>query len=102
MITLNCIHVTLYFYKNTFNVSTVRIKIARSTIGYSEVEEVALRLPLADGEPLGLLLGPLDGDWVLLGASDGITLGLWLGWLEKVIVGLPVADGESLGLLLYP
>jgi len=36
MITLNCIYVTLYFYKNTFNVSTVRIKIARSTIGYSE------------------------------------------------------------------
>ena len=39
MITLNCIYVTLYFYKNTFNVSTVRIKIARSTIGYSEGEE---------------------------------------------------------------
>ncbi len=38
MITLNCIYVTLYFYKNTFNVSTVRIKIARSTIGYSEVD----------------------------------------------------------------
>jgi len=36
MMTLNCIYVTLYFYKNIFNVSTVRIKIARSTIGYSE------------------------------------------------------------------
>ena len=43
------------------------------------LEEVALRLPLADGELLRLLLGPLDGDSVLLGASDGITLGLWLG-----------------------
>jgi hypothetical protein len=37
VITLNCIYVTLYFYNNTFNVSIVRIKIARSTIGYSEV-----------------------------------------------------------------
>jgi len=37
MINLNCIYVTLYFYKNIFNVSTVRIKIARSTVGYSEV-----------------------------------------------------------------
>jgi len=27
----------LYFYKNTFNVSIVRIKFTRSTIGYSEV-----------------------------------------------------------------
>ena len=33
----NCIYVTLYFYKNTFNVPVVRIKIARSTIDYSEV-----------------------------------------------------------------
>jgi len=32
-----------------------------------------------DGESLGLLPGPLDGDRVLLGASDGTTLGLWLG-----------------------
>ncbi len=37
MITLNCIYVTLYFYKNMFNVSIIRIKNARSTIGYSEV-----------------------------------------------------------------
>ena len=37
LITLNCIYVTLYFYKNMFNVSIVRIKYARSTIGYSEV-----------------------------------------------------------------
>jgi len=37
-ITLNCIYVTLYFYKNTFNVSIVRIKVARSTIGSSEVD----------------------------------------------------------------
>jgi len=36
LITLNCIYVTLYFYKNMFNVSIVRIKYARSTIGYSE------------------------------------------------------------------
>ncbi len=36
MITLNCIYVTLSFYKNMFNVSIVRIKYARSTIGYSE------------------------------------------------------------------
>ncbi len=38
----------------------------------------------------------------MLGASDGITLGLWLGSLEEVALGLPVADGESLGLLLGP
>ena len=36
MITLNFFDVTLYFYKNMFNVSIVRIKYARSTIGYSE------------------------------------------------------------------
>ncbi len=40
MITLNCIYVTLYFYKNMFNVSLVRIKYARSTIGYSEEGDV--------------------------------------------------------------
>jgi hypothetical protein len=38
----------------------------------------------------------------LLGASDGITLRLWLGWLEDDALGLPLADGESLGLLLGP
>jgi len=38
----------------------------------------------------------------LLGALDGITLGLWVGWLEKVALGLPLADGESLVLLLGP
>jgi hypothetical protein len=35
----------------------------------------------------------------LLGASDGITLGLWLGCLEEVALGLLAEDGESLGLL---
>ncbi len=44
MITLNCIYVTLYFYKNTFNISTVRIKITRSTIGYSEVAKLLFSL----------------------------------------------------------
>jgi len=44
------------------------------------LEEVALGLLVEDGESLGLLPGPLDGDRVLLGASlDGTTLGLWLG-----------------------
>ncbi len=57
---------------------------------------------MADGESLGLLLGPLDGDRVLLGASDGITLGLWLGQLEEVALGLPLADRELLRLLLGP
>jgi len=36
----------------------------------------------------------------MLGASDGITLGLWLSLLEEVALGLPLADGESLRLLL--
>jgi len=38
----------------------------------------------------------------LLGASDGITLGLWLGWLEEVALGLPLADGELLRLQVDP
>ncbi len=42
MITLNCIYVTLYLYKNMFTVSIVRIKYARSTIGYSEAPSLAL------------------------------------------------------------
>jgi hypothetical protein len=43
-------------------------------------EGVTLGLPVADGESLGLLVSPFDGDRVLLfGVSDGITLGLWLG-----------------------
>ncbi len=41
--------------------------------------EVALGLSVVDGELIGLLLGPLDRDSVLLCALDGITLGLWLG-----------------------
>ena len=38
----------------------------------------------------------------MLGALDGITLGLWLGLLEEVALGLPLADGEPLRLLLGP
>ncbi len=58
----NCISVTLYFYKNTFNVSVVRIKIARSTIDYSEV-------PPADAARVaGPLLPPVPDD-----DDDGIV-----------------------------
>jgi len=38
----------------------------------------------------------------LFRALDGITLGLWLGWLEEVALGLPMADGDSLRLLIGP
>ena len=38
----------------------------------------------------------------MLGALDGITLGLWLSSLEEVALGLLVEDGESLGLLPGP
>jgi hypothetical protein len=64
------------------------------------LEVVALGLPLADGESLGVLLCPLDVDRVLLGASGGITIGLWLGLLEGGALGLPLADKELLRLLL--
>ena len=37
-ITSNCIHVSYIVTINTYNVSIVRIKLARSTIGSSEVE----------------------------------------------------------------
>ncbi len=66
------------------------------------MEEVALGLPLANGESLRLLLGLLDRDRVLLASSHRITLGLWLGWLEEVALGLPLANGESLRLLPGP
>ncbi len=36
----------------------------------------------------------------MLSASDGITVGLWLGCLEEVALGLLLAEGELLQLLL--
>jgi hypothetical protein len=79
MITLNCIYVTLYFYKNTFNVSTVRIKIARSTIGYSEEPNSLFRvgIPILVTALLPFLTGLLQH---LLKLLD------FLGQLRKVLV----------------